>query len=508
MRAAAVLKFARRAPKSKQDATAMTDSAPRLLPFLPAATAPLALSGLFARRSLSALVALSSLAGPLHAAEPAAKTPNPARPAAAPGPVPANAAASPAVTATTTAAASAEGAAPAASAGRGPAGMRTPYRPRKPGPIGAAGGSGAGLAGAAPGAPASPGASFGAGAPISPGAPGTPAAASGEPLLGSPIKLGPGDPLERLRERLARGVALDGAARPGSRGTPEIKVDNRASGEFVIKAPPAGAAAARTTRAGSAAARGAGAAGAAAAATATGGEAKHGADAGAGAHGPTWGYAASLGPQSWASLHPSFSLCGSGQRQSPVDIRDGLPVDLEEVDFQYRPGFFSVVDNGHTVQVQVGKGNAIEVGARRYELTGFHFHLPGEEQVDGRSFAMSIHLMHRDPQGRLAVVALVADEGPEHPAVQAVWNHLPLERGEFVAASVEFDPMTLLPARRGYYTYMGSLTTPPCTEGVLWIVMQQPIQVSPQQLAIFARLHPMNARPVQPLNGRVIKQSR
>jgi len=326
--------------------------------------------------------------------------------------------------------------------------------------------------------------------------------------LGTPIKLGPGDPLERLRERLARGVAADGAAKPGSRGTPEIKVDNRASGEFVIKAPPAGSTAtARTTRTASAASRGAVVAGAAAAA-ATEAEAKHAAGAGAGTHGPAWGYSGSLGPQAWASLHPSFSLCGSGQRQSPVDIRDGLPVDLEEVEFQYRPGFFSVTDNGHTVQVQVGRGNAIEVGARRYELTGFHFHLPGEERVDGRSFAMSIHLVHRDPQGRLAVVALVADEGPEHPAVQAVWNNLPLERGEFVAASVEFDPTALLPARRGYYTYMGSLNTPPCTEGVLWIVMQQPIQVSPQQLAIFARLHPMNARSIQPLNGRVIKQSR
>jgi carbonic anhydrase len=381
--------------------------------------------------------------------------------------------------------------------------MRTPYRPRKPGPIGGGGTAGAG------GAPAGPGASFGAAPPISPGAPGTPAAATGEPLLGTPIKLGPGDPLERLRERLARGVAADGAAKPGSRGTPEIKVDNRASGEFVIKAPPAGSTStARTTRTASAASRGAMAAGAAAAAAATGAEAKHAAGAGAGAHGPAWSYSGSLGPQAWASLHPSFSLCGSGQRQSPVDIRDGLPVDLEEVEFQYRPGFFSVTDNGHTVQVQVGGGNAIEVGARRYELTGFHFHLPGEELVDGRSFAMSIHLVHRDPQGRMAVVALVADEGPEHPAVQAVWNNLPLERGEFVAASVEFDPTALLPARRGYYTYMGSLNTPPCTEGVLWIVMQQPIQVSPQQLAIFARLHPMNARPIQPLNGRVIKQSR
>jgi carbonic anhydrase len=306
--------------------------------------------------------------------------------------------------------------------------------------------------------------------------------------------------MERLRERLARGVALEGGGKSGSRATPEIKVDNRASGEFVLKPPPAGSASVRSSRTV--------AVSTAAAATTTAAEARHGRDASAAGHGPPWGYTGPLAPQAWASLHPSFSLCGSGQRQSPVDIRDGLPVDLEAVDFLYRPGFFSVTDNGHTVQVQVGGGNAIEVGARRYELTGFHFHLPGEERVDGRSFAMSIHLVHRDAQGRLAVVALVAEEGPEHPAVQAVWNNLPLERGEFVAASVEFDPTALLPARRGYYTYMGSLTTPPCTEGVLWIVMQQPIQVSPQQLAIFARLHPMNARPIQPLNNRVIKQSR
>jgi carbonic anhydrase len=320
-------------------------------------------------------------------------------------------------------------------------------------------------------------------------------------LLGTSIKLGPGDPLERLRERLARGSAPEGSTKAAARGTPEIKVDNRASGEFVVKAPPTGTAAGvRTARATAGASRPAGVAVAV--------DARHSAEGGVGAHGPAWGYGGPLGPLSWASLHPSFSLCGSGQRQSPVDIRDGLPVDLEAVDFLYRPGFFSVTDNGHTVQVQVGGGNAIEVGARRYELMGFHFHLPGEERVDGRSFAMSIHLVHRDAQGRLAVVALVAEEGPEHPAVQAVWNHLPLERGEFVPASVEFDPAALLPARRGYYTYMGSLTTPPCTEGVLWIVLQQPIQVSPQQLAIFARLHPMNARPIQPLNNRVIKQSR
>ena len=273
-----------------------------------------------------------------------------------------------------------------------------------------------------------------------------------------------------------------------------MRVENAAPGEFRLQAPSAGARAA----AGSVGAAG----------TGHGGRRAGDVAAGSGGHGPAWAYSGPLGPQAWPTLHPSFSLCGSGQRQSPIDIRDGLPLDLEPVDFDYRPGFFSVTDNGHTVNVQVGAGNAIEVGARRYELTGFHFHIPGEERVDGRSFAMSIHLVHRDAQGRLAVVGLVAEEGPEHPAVQTVWNHLPLERGEFVAASMEFNPAALLPQRRGYFTYMGSLTTPPCTEGVLWIVMQQPIQVSPQQLAIFARLHPMNARPVQPLNDRVIKQSR
>lgn len=309
------------------------------------------------------------------------------------------------------------------------------------------------------------------------------------------------DPLDRLRDRLTRQLGAEQGGKTGRRATPVVQVENQAPGEFRIQAPAAGSRAA----AGPSGLGGhAGLAG-----HASPGAKPHGQPgAPAAHHGPPWGYSGPLGPEAWASLHSTFSLCGKGQRQSPVDIRDGLPVDLEPVEFNYRPGFFSVVDNGHTVQVQVGAGNAIEVGARRYELTGFHFHMPGEERVDGRSFAMSIHLVHRDAQGRLAVVALVAEEGTEHPAVQAVWNHLPLERGEFVAASVEFDPTGLLPRRRGYYTYMGSLTTPPCTEGVLWIVMQQPILVSPQQLAIFARLHPMNARPVQPLNGRVIKQSR
>lgn len=220
-----------------------------------------------------------------------------------------------------------------------------------------------------------------------------------------------------------------------------------------------------------------------------------------------WSYEGEGGPPAWGALEPGNAACRSGQRQSPIDIRDGIAVDLEAIRFDYQPGAFSVIDNGHTVQVDVAPGSTLAVGGRRYALQQFHFHRPSEERIDGRQFAMVMHLVHRSDDGRLAVVAVLLDEGPAHPVVQQVWNHLPLEKHEPQAAPVTLDPAALLPAERRYYTYMGSLTTPPCTEGVLWLVMQQPATLSPAQQAIFARLYPMNARPVQATAGRLIKQS-
>jgi len=222
---------------------------------------------------------------------------------------------------------------------------------------------------------------------------------------------------------------------------------------------------------------------------------------------PHWSYEGEGGPAAWGSLKPEFSLCAKGQRQSPIDIRDGIVVDLQPVQFDYRPGGFSVIDNGHTVQVDVARGNTIEVMGRRYELVQFHFHRPSEERIDGRQFELSVHLVHRDPEGRLAVVAVVLERGAAQPVVQQVWNNLPLEKHEAVPASSAIDPSDLLPPDRRYYTYMGSLTTPPCTEGVLWMVMQKPVPVSTQQIDIFSRLYPMNARPAQQAAGRLIKQS-
>lgn len=220
-----------------------------------------------------------------------------------------------------------------------------------------------------------------------------------------------------------------------------------------------------------------------------------------------WSYEGEGGPEAWGRLQPEFATCASGQRQSPIDIQGGIAVDLEPIVFEYQPGAFRVIDNGHTVQVNVAPGNFVGVGGRRYELLQFHFHRPSEERIAGRQFAMVVHLVHRSADGRLAVVAVLLDEGPAHPLVQLVWNNLPLEKHEEQAAPMPLDPVSLLPNDRRYYTYMGSLTTPPCTEGVLWLVMKQPVTLSPEQAAIFGRLYPMNARPVQPGSGRLIKES-
>ncbi len=227
----------------------------------------------------------------------------------------------------------------------------------------------------------------------------------------------------------------------------------------------------------------------------------------AGLEGLHWSYDGKAGPAAWGNLKPEFATCSSGARQSPIDITDGIKVELDPVQFDYRPSGFRVIDNGHTVQVNVAPGNTIEVTGKRYELIQFHFHRPSEERINGKPFDMVAHLVHRNVEGKLAVVAVLLERGSAQSVVQTVWNNLPLEKGDEVTAKGALDLSALLPTDRRYYTYMGSLTTPPCSEGVLWMVMKSPVQISPEQLAIFSRLYPMNARPIQALSGRLIKES-
>ena len=221
-----------------------------------------------------------------------------------------------------------------------------------------------------------------------------------------------------------------------------------------------------------------------------------------------WSYEGAGAPNAWAALLPEYKLCGTGKRQSPIDIRDGIKVDLAPIDFGYRPSQFRIIDNGHTVQVEVGE-NRITLLGKNYELIQFHFHRPSEERINGRGFDMVVHLVHRSEDNKLAVVAVMLEKGSEHALVQTLWNHLPLERNESASPpGVPIDLTQILPEKKDYFTYMGSLTTPPCSEGVLWLVMKNPVQISAEQISIFARLYRNNARPVQNAAGRLIKENR
>jgi carbonic anhydrase len=225
------------------------------------------------------------------------------------------------------------------------------------------------------------------------------------------------------------------------------------------------------------------------------------------ARGTHWSYEGEHGPANWGKINVDWAKCSTGNRQSPIDIRDGMKVDLEQIVFDYKPSAFNVTDNGHTIQVTMSGGNYITLQNRMYELVQFHFHRPSEERINGRGFEMVMHLVHRDAEGKLAVVALMLERGKTHPMIQTVWNNLPLEKNDTVSPTIVLDVSEMLPSRRDYYTFMGSLTTPPCSEGVLWLVMKEPVQASPAQMALFSRLYPLNARPIQAGAGRVIKES-
>ena len=216
-----------------------------------------------------------------------------------------------------------------------------------------------------------------------------------------------------------------------------------------------------------------------------------------------WSYEGDTGSERWGGLDPSFALCDGGLQQSPVDLAGAIPAGGGELRIQWQPSDGEVVDNGHTIQVNMKAGGAITLEDRQFSLLQFHFHLPSEHTVDGSSFPMEVHFVHQAEQGDLAVIGVFMDAGEAHPALQAVWDAIPGDE-EPPAQLAGFDPNALLPEGRGYSRYAGSLTTPPCSEEVSWVVMGEPISVSEAQVDALATLYPMNARPVQPLHRRFI----
>jgi carbonic anhydrase len=222
-----------------------------------------------------------------------------------------------------------------------------------------------------------------------------------------------------------------------------------------------------------------------------------------------WSYTGSTGPAKWAALEGDFEACGLGKTQSPIDIHASAAKksDLAPIAFHYQPSPLRIIDNGHTVQVDYAPGSTIAIDGKTWELVQFHFHRPSEEKVDGKASDMVVHLVHRDGEGHLAVVAVLLKVGKPNALIDTLWKHLPKTKGKEVdVEGGRINAADLLPAStRGYYTFTGSLTTPPCSEGVTWFVMKSPASVSKDEVARFARLYPMNARPTQPLNGREIR---
>ncbi|MFC5771821.1 carbonic anhydrase, partial [Thauera sinica] len=222
-----------------------------------------------------------------------------------------------------------------------------------------------------------------------------------------------------------------------------------------------------------------------------------------------WSYQGETGPDQWGRLRPEWQVCTLGTRQSPIDLRDGVGVELEPVKFDYRPSRFRVTDTGTMLRVDLDETMSMEVRGRRYLLEYLTLHRPAQDRGAAPAQDMVAHLRHRDADGNPAMLAVPLAAGEQGNAVlQMLLNNLPLDKGRSHAPAAPIDLSALLPASPAHYLYSGSLPEPPCTEGVLWVVMKQPAPMSADQLAAFARLYPPNSRPFQPSNGRLVLESR
>jgi carbonic anhydrase len=222
-----------------------------------------------------------------------------------------------------------------------------------------------------------------------------------------------------------------------------------------------------------------------------------------------WGYDGDHGPSHWGDLSPEFAPCKTGHHQAPIDIRNAQKADLPPIHFDYRSSPLHIIDNGHTVMINYAPGSSIRVGAKQYTLKQFHFHRPSEEKIDGKTYDMVVHLVHADEDGNLAVVAVLLEKGDNNPLIRELWSDLPKEKEkEEKLDTVTINVASLLPADRAYYTFSGSLTTPPCSENVTWFVLKHPVAISAEEIEQFAKLYRHDARPTQPLYDRVVLESK
>jgi len=217
-------------------------------------------------------------------------------------------------------------------------------------------------------------------------------------------------------------------------------------------------------------------------------------------HSVHWDYAGEMGPENWGD---EFPTCGKGTKQSPLNITGPFEKSKDVLVVNYKEGPLKILNNGHTIQVNVEPGSTLKINKDVYNLLQFHFHRPSEEQVDGKPMAMVAHFVHKNADGKLAVLGVLLNDGKDNAAIQTLWNNAPKVEGpEVVVDKMKFDPSSLVPTALTHYSYEGSLTTPPCTEGVNFYILKTPVDIGKKQVVDFP--FKRNARPVQPLNGRKI----
>ena len=220
---------------------------------------------------------------------------------------------------------------------------------------------------------------------------------------------------------------------------------------------------------------------------------------------PHWTYEGEEGPSHWGELDQAYATCGAGKSQSPIDVANPSEQDLTNISFHYEPSEVNILNNGHTVQVNYDAGSYIELDNVRYDVVQFHYHASSEHTIDGESFPAELHIVHKSADGNLAVVGILLKEGTENVAYQPFISNLPAEKTDPKDAGVKIDAIDLLPSVQTTFRYSGSLTTPPCTEGVNWLLMTTPVELSMQQLtALDSLFESGNNRPVQPMNERTL----
>jgi len=222
-----------------------------------------------------------------------------------------------------------------------------------------------------------------------------------------------------------------------------------------------------------------------------------------------WSYAGETGPEHWADLDPDWAIAREGRRQSPIDLTGAIPADLPRLRFQYSDSPLEVRNTGNSIQVAYGPGSRLEAEGRSFDLVQFHFHAPSEHRVQGEEYAMELHLVHLASNGEVAVVAVLIRPGSVNRGIETIWEHAPETPGrEAAPPGVRIHAERLLPSDRSYYRYNGSLTTPPCSEGVDWFVLRKPIDLSSRQIESYRGLHPDTARPLQRRHGRLVLRTR